>query len=375
MRPRTVFLVVLALVCLCGAVPRLAAAELRALWVDAWSSGLRSPRQVEVMVKFAKEHHFNLIFVQVRRRGDVLYKSALEPRIWDWEGPKDFDALGEAIRLGHAAGLEVHAWIPLYAVGSAKRSSSEPNHVMVRHPEWLCQSKSGEKLHSKRDYYLDPGNLEVQNYLYDLLMEVARDYEIDGIQLDYVRYPSPDWGYNPSALARFNKETSRAGIPEPSDTAWRQWRIQQISGLLKRVRAGLKEARPKARLSASVFSPSREATLNGLQDWPGWLKADLLDFAVPMAFARDEGAWRRRLDDSLAVSKDRVFVGIGAYLLPPEATCAWVEELRKGGGKGLVAYSYKAAAVGIVGSSPWDRICAKVFPESTPLPWSTEPAK
>ncbi len=341
--------------------------EFRGLWVDAWTTGIKTPQQVAEMVEFAKANRFNAIFVQVRRRGDVFYGSSFEPRPWDCA--PDFDALTLAVRLGHEAGLEVHAWLIMCPVGITGPKPTKPNHPMNRHADWLCQDNTGEKLHAKRDYYLDPGIPGAQDYLYDICMEVVRKYPLDGLHLDYFRYPSIEWGYNPLALDRFKKESNRTDTPPPLDKDWQVWRKNQLTILLERIRKGVSEARPKLRLSLSCYSPSGVASSYCLQDWESWLDKGLLDFAVPMAFSRNEPNWKERLNDALADHADRVYVGIGSYLISPEETISHIKDIRAMGGKGFLLYSYGSSAANVNSPEAITKISEAAFPEPDSLPW------
>src|SRR5919198_174181 len=45
--------------------------ELRAVWVDAFHDGFKTPQQVDDLVTWARSANLNALFVQVRRRGDA----------------------------------------------------------------------------------------------------------------------------------------------------------------------------------------------------------------------------------------------------------------------------------------------------------------
>ena len=85
--------------------------EIRALWVDGFHAGIRSAAEAQQLVTDATRLHVNTLFVQVRRRGDALYASTLEPPLDDPAYDPRFDALALVVREAHAAGIQVHAWI------------------------------------------------------------------------------------------------------------------------------------------------------------------------------------------------------------------------------------------------------------------------
>src|SRR5512139_1029801 len=85
--------------------------ELRALWVDAFHEGIRTPQEADGLIAAARRANLNTLFVQVRRRGDALYTKGVEPPLDDPAYDPAFDALAAIVEAGHKAGLQVHAWV------------------------------------------------------------------------------------------------------------------------------------------------------------------------------------------------------------------------------------------------------------------------
>ena len=85
--------------------------QYRAIWVDAFHDGIKSPAQVERLVSDARRANLNTLIVQVRKAGDAYFNRADEPRAKDIAGPRDFDPLAYVVRLAHASvpRIEVHA--------------------------------------------------------------------------------------------------------------------------------------------------------------------------------------------------------------------------------------------------------------------------
>src|SRR5262245_4865615 len=110
--------------------------ETRALWVTR--SSLTSPAGIAALVRASKDAGFNTVLVQVRGRGDAYFKSPFEPRAADLvRQPEAFDPLAAVLAEAHAAGIRVHAWVNVNLVSSAVDLPISPEHVIVRHPEWL----------------------------------------------------------------------------------------------------------------------------------------------------------------------------------------------------------------------------------------------
>src|SRR4029079_18113900 len=108
---------------------------------------------------------------------------------------------------------------------------------------WLMYRDDGEAwagYDAAGMYYLDPGNPAVQAYTTDVYLNVLRNYDVDGIHLDQVRYYEGDalrWGYNPTSVERFNAEFGRdpSTQPAPEDPAWIAWRRDQVTALVRRI--------------------------------------------------------------------------------------------------------------------------------------------
>jgi uncharacterized lipoprotein YddW (UPF0748 family) len=88
-----------------------ASPEVRAVWVDAFHEGIRTAAEAEALVEAATRGGLNTLIVQVRRRGDALYLSPIEPPLDDPAFDPTFDGLAHIVAVAHRAGLKVHAWV------------------------------------------------------------------------------------------------------------------------------------------------------------------------------------------------------------------------------------------------------------------------
>ncbi len=126
--------------------------QIRALWVDAFHAGIRTPEEADKLVADALAAHLNLLVVQVRRRGDAYYTKSLEPPPDDPDYKPGFDSLGYILEKAHAAGLKVHAWMNVTPVWRSLRiPPSDPAHIFRTHgpsddrPEsWNWRAVNGE---------------------------------------------------------------------------------------------------------------------------------------------------------------------------------------------------------------------------------------
>lgn len=265
--------------------------EFRGLWVHNWNTGLLTPEEIEDTVSWAKACNMNALIVQVRRVGDAYYKSAYEPRAKNIKGGEDFDPFACALREGRESGMEVHAWFNVFRVWTTPQKPDLPGHVVNLHPEWMSRDASGASS-SSDGWFLDPGVPEVREYLVDVVSDLLKNYNPDGLSLDFVRYPGRDWGYNERAVALFNKEYRRTGTPAPSDPDWCDWRRARVTETVREISAAARRIRPGIKISAATISwgncpeDFKETSAYGycFQDWKTWMKEGIIDANMPMTY-------------------------------------------------------------------------------------------
>ncbi|MGE5594246.1 MAG: glycoside hydrolase family 10 protein [Betaproteobacteria bacterium] len=345
--------------------------EVRGLWVVRTSMRTRS--SVERMVALASSNNFNALFVQVNGRGEAYYTSAVLPKAADVED--GFDPLEFCIERAHAAGLQVHAWINAFTVGKLGCREYQPGHVLSRHPEWALVDDKGV---STLDYtpemaegelvspMLDPAIEGVKAYVHDVFMEVVRDYDVDGVHFDYIRYPSARFGYGAEARAAFRGLTGYdpadlgegPGAPGGGEgldaedsrrdlgAEWDAFRRDQVTEVVRRVYQDVKRVKPWVAVSCAVLPDAADAAGRTFQDWKTWLGQDIVDFVVPMAYAPEGEVFARRVRDAVAAAPGwgRVVAGIGVYnMLDDPAGC--IEKIavaRSVRTAGVVLFSYDA---------------------------------
>ncbi|AYY11521.1 hypothetical protein EF847_01075 [Actinobacteria bacterium YIM 96077] len=333
--------------------------EWRSYWVDAFNPGIYSPEEVDKLVDDALAINSNAIIVQTVRRYDCFCNDALYPRTDAAVDAEPYDPLAEIIEKAHDAGLEVHAWVNVNTLWNLADPPSSPDHVFNQHgpdaegsDRWLNKMEDGTEFQGN-NAYIDPGHPDAVEYIVEGVQSIVREYDVDGINLDYVRYPDfssstehSDWGYNDVSVARFQEATGRDDVPEASDEEWNDWRRDQVTNLVRKIYLGMWEVDPEARLSMDAitygFGPQSvggwEQTrtyAEVLQDWKGWQDEGIMDTVVAMNYKRqwmDDQAqmfaeWNEVLADWQG---DRQSVsGPALYLNEVEDSLEQVNELRE----------------------------------------------
>ncbi|MCC2593761.1 family 10 glycosylhydrolase [Tessaracoccus sp. OS52] len=282
----------------------------RSLWVDAFNPGLNSPSEISRVVAEAKAANLNSLFVQTVRRFDCFCNRSSYPRSASIGTPAPFDPLAEMIRQGHAAGLRVHAWVNVGTLWNSTTAPPSSSHVYNTHGptatganRWLDRRYDGtERVNS--NVYVDLGNPAAVDYIVAGVNSIVRNYDVDGVNLDYIRYPDRsgtvagnDWGYSDTSMQRYRAATGTTGRPTPSDSRFSQWRRDQVTGVVRRISQGINGTDPSVVLSVNGISygygPSAslswEATApyaEVLQDWYGWTRAGLIDAVALMNYKR-----------------------------------------------------------------------------------------
>ena len=338
--------------------------EMRGLWVVRDS--LVTPASIHQVVTQAKTNGFNALFVQVRGRGDAFYQSTLEPRGEELSGqPAGFDPLAEVLRQGHAAGLQIHAWMNTCYVWGAGRKPDSALHVVNRHPEWLARDahdhyllKSGPECEGA---FLTPANMDARRHIHDVFLDVARRYDVDGIHFDYVRYANAGYDYSASALERFQAEMAthtspaervtlaarkshdRLAWPHAFPMAWQEFRRRQVTEMVADISRDIKALKPWVIVSAAVFADSQDALNSRGQDWKTWLQRGYLDAVVPMAYGASTPKVAAQIADAVACARASgrfAYAGIGSWHIPASSTIAKIDAARALGAQGAVLFSY-----------------------------------
>ena len=343
-------------------------AGLRAAWVHLFDDTLKSEEGIEQVVADLDDAGANVIVAQVARRHDAYYDSDVLPRSPDPALAPGFDVIEELTAEADAAGLEVHAWIsvaPTYhwvyddlpePDGWLAAEHGQDAPVADR---WVTRRADGAW-----SDYLDPALPEVRQHVADIVGELAGNYDLDGIHLDYVRYQSAEHGYHPDALARFRDETGATGTPSPRNQAWSDWRRDQTAAVMEEAGEAIDATGADVELSAATitWSPAPVDTDAGftgtrayrdtLQDWQSWARDGLVDTVYPMTYfrehvdaqAEDYRGWLAFHRNLAAEGDVDVVVGVAGYL---NARAAGVDQvgraMRATGGAAVYSYQQPTA--------------------------------
>jgi uncharacterized lipoprotein YddW (UPF0748 family) len=374
----------------------LPADEVRGLWVVR--SSLTSPEAIDTMVQSAADSGINTLLIQVRGRGEAFYDSDIEPRASALRPqPASFDPLAHVLDRAHDVGLSVHAWVNVNLVSSANWLPESNAHVAVQHPDWLMVPEELADELARLDprapaylrtlaawtqasssrvegLYLSPLVAAARDHTVRVIRELVDRYPLDGLHLDYVRYPAADFDYGAEALAAFRAsrlpfataaEVARFdGAAKEDVTAWARalpgswdaFRRDRLTELVARISIDARRRRPDLQVTAAVVPDLGDARHRKMQDWASWAQYGYLDAVCPMVYTPDAGAFVDQVAAvraSLADTVTPMWVGIGAYRLPVDRTADRLRAARRGGSAGVLLFSYGGLTSGSASASTY----------------------
>ncbi len=267
------------------------------VWNSDWPSKAGLPvaqQQAELIeiIKKLQDLNFNALILQVRPEGDALYNSQLEP--WSaWISGKQgqaptpfYDPLEFAIAECHKRNIELHAWFnPYRAKTSIKEGSNVPPHIAKTNPEAVYQW--GNQL------WMDPGEKIVQDRAYNVIIDVVRRYDLDGIHLDDYFYPYP------IANQSFpDNKTYAAYKASGGGLSLEDWRRENVNQMVLRLSEGIKATKPHVKFGISpfgIYRPGQPAGITGLDaysvlyaDSKKWLEQGWVDYFAPQLYWRTD---------------------------------------------------------------------------------------
>ena len=284
--------------------------RVRALWVTRFD--YTTPEDVRRIVANVAEAGFTDLFFQIRGNGTVFYKSQLEPWAFELSGGKvpalgtdpGWNPLQLAIDTAHASNLRIHAYMNvLPGWKGLEEPPPEAGQLWTAHPDWFMVDSLGQKMLPTSGWYafVNPVLPEVREHLRGIVAELCQ-YDVDGIHLDYIRYPEDyrlvavqhypdaskeeilrhsDFSYDPVSQAalfdRYGWKVSKRQIQKfRCDSVTRV--VREISGTMQRERPG------GCLLSASVMGNPVEGKNRAYQDSGAWVRRGLVDWIVQMNY-------------------------------------------------------------------------------------------
>lgn len=231
----------------------------------------------------------NAIIFQVRPECDALYPSSIEP--WSrfltgqqGKAPSPYwDPLQWMVEQCHKRGMELHAWINPYRAKTKTTSLLASNHVAVRHPERVF-SYDGQ-------FIMNPALEENRIYICNVVADILRRYDVDGLHIDDYFYPYPAAGQTIPDAKQYSEMSN--GINNIGD-----WRRYNVNLFIKQLHDTISNVKPWVKFGVSPFGIYRNkksspigSNTNGLQNYDDlyadvllWINNGWIDYCVPQIY-------------------------------------------------------------------------------------------
>jgi uncharacterized lipoprotein YddW (UPF0748 family) len=288
--------------------------ELRGVWLtNIDSEVLFSRRSVTRAIRRLTRLNFNTLYPTVWNWGYTLYPSPVAERVIGRSldptpGLAGRDMLAEIVTQGHQRGLAV---IPWFEFGLMAPADSE---LARRHPDWITKRRDGSQIVMEGEHprvWLNPVHPQVQQFIIDLITEIATNYDVDGIQLDDHFGMPVELGYDPYTVQVYQQEQGRRPPDNPQDPAWMRWRADKITNLMSRTFYAVKARKPDCLIAVAPNSQAFSYQ-TFLQDWVNWERRGFVEELILQVYRDSLTSFTTELGrPEILAAQSHIPVGVG----------------------------------------------------------------
>lgn len=331
--------------------------------IDARSRERQKQELIHILDQYQRAN-INTVIFQTRVRAALLYPSKIEP----WElsltgvAGKDpgYDPLAFCIDECHKRGMELHAWVVCIPIGTKERQAKYGAASLTKkRPELVKTAKGGEM-------FMIPGKPETADYIASICKEIVENYDVDGISLDYIRYPESIYNFSDENL-----------YPRSSSQSKADWKRENITRIVRRVHDVVKPIKPWVKLSSSPIGKYKDTSRYSAGGWNGynavwqdpilWLKEDWQDLLFPMMYFTGNNYYPFLFQWAEMANGHPICPGLGIYFLDPREGRWTLNEVRaemhtaRNSGIGGIAF-YRGEFLTNNTKGIYDTTCDEFFP-------------
>lgn len=339
---------------------------------DERTTELQKQELINILNRLQRAN-INVVLLQTRIRGSVIYPSNIEN--WDeaitgraGRAPS-YDPLKFAIDECHRRGMELHAWLVTIPLGTTSRQRSYGQMSVTKHHPELCKTIGGE-------VFMIPGRPATADYVASIAREIVSRYDVDGISLDYIRYPE--------SIYRFSDDNLYSAA---SGLSLADWRRENITRIVRRVHDEVKAIKPWVKLSSSPIGKYKNLSRYRSGGWDcydavyqdpqAWLRDNIQDMLFPMMYFTGDNYYPFLYDWAEHNYGHPIAAGLGIYFLDPREGRWQLNEVRaemhaaRNSGVGGIAF-YRSDFLTRNVKGIYDTACEEFFPYvalTTPMTW------
>ena len=288
----------------------------RGVWVPdpTHTDVLSSFEKLQEFINLLDELNINTIFVATWVREQTLFKSQVLKENsnystieegWllngsNYNGPSG-DVIKDLITQAHNKNIKVFFWFEYGFMRSGGANPSANHPILSVHPDW--DGRNNQNLaanYNGTDYYLNSYDINVQEFLIQLMEEAIEKYpEVDGIQGDDRLPASPrNSGYNDKTKQAYKLDTGKDVPNDYSNNEWVKWRLKKLNDFCHTWSQRLRNKKENI-IIASSPNPYPWCENNLMQDWPSWIKNNDIDLLSVQCYRETSAAYRSTLDETL----------------------------------------------------------------------------
>lgn len=333
--------------------------ELKGVWLRPTE---KTPSEIVDTIQRVKSAGIDTIFLETYFHGKTIYPSQVMKdygAVEQYEVFKGFDPLAVWLKEAHKRNMKVHIWFETFYAGNANISNN-PHSIIAQHPEWgnrMCKDIDAllptRSPSEHNGYFLDPANPQVQDFVMKLITEVTSRYKVDGLNLDYIRYPqtvaiteASSWGYTDYARREFKSlygvDPADILVSDPMWIIWCNYRRDKVTQMVKRI--GQYGKTHNLYVSAVIFPDRLTAMNTKLQDWKPWSDNNYINAFTPLFLTCDSKMANSMMQDIIRAKSPKTDLYAGLFVTfmggAEEDLIRQIHEARKLDTKGVIIFDY-----------------------------------
>ncbi len=252
---------------------------------------------------------------------------------------REWDFLEVLLKEAHERDIKVHS---NFCPGQRVKLEGE----IKEHPEWLIRGKKGEIYQN-----LNLANPEAREYIKGQIKEALK-YDIDGIHLDYIRFPiNQGFSYDKATCEAFKKVSGYSPFDGKFDSGsmiwceWLKWNAEQVTILVREIKDIMNKSGKNVLLGVDVFADGEASKILIGQDWKLWAEEGIVDVICPMQYTNNADMFRRSVKEAVKATKGKclLYPGIACHSShntnTPEGVVQEVIVAREEGADGVTFFS------------------------------------
>ncbi len=323
--------------------------RIRGVWLTtAASTVFDSNANIVDAMKLLADTGFNTVFPVVWNNGYTLYPSNVLDAHFGVKIKPGYtrDILQEVIDAATPLGIDV---IPWFEYGFMASFEDNGGHILQKKPEWAGKDRNGDTLVKNKFVWMNSLDSEVQDFILNLILEVAQNYQVAGIQGDdHLAMPS-EGGYDDKTKELHRAEFGENPPVDRKDRNWLQWRANILTDFMARLYKEVKTINSDliVSMSPSIYPFGFNEFL---QDFPAWIERGIVDIIHPQLYRRNLDDYKALVDDLVdrvgdnkaSILSPGVLTRSGSYQITSDDLWKSIHYNRRSGCRGEVLFFFES---------------------------------